>query len=81
MANRTIDELFTYHSPTPEQQLALVTLRAKAKELAELIDVYVPLCDDKRAAMLLLRQSIMTANAAIVLDGLSYRSSLPEIQR
>lgn len=65
-----IDNWFTYHAPTPEQQKAYELLREKGKELANAINtLVVPESADKTAAMRKLREAIMTANAAIACGG------------
>ena len=60
-----IDNWFTYHSPTPEQLPKYQHLRDEAKALAHTINLLVPECPDKSAAIRKLRECIMTANAAI----------------
>lgn len=67
--NTSIEELFTYHAPTPSQQEALENIRSCAKTMAHAIDANVPACADQAAAIRLLRECVMTANAAIVLKG------------
>jgi len=62
-----IDNQFTYHAPTEEQQKALFQIREAAKGLAHTIDQIVPDCADKSAALRKLREAVMTANAAIVI--------------
>lgn len=61
-----VDRWFTHHPPTPEQVADLVAIRAKARELAHLIRTRTPACADQSAAIRLVRESVMTANAAIV---------------
>jgi hypothetical protein len=60
-----LDNLFTYHAPINDQQERYVALRAKAKELAELIVGSCPPSADTTAAIRLLREAIMTANTSI----------------
>jgi hypothetical protein len=69
----TIETLFTYHSPTPAQVSALANVRTSAKALAYVIDHNCPAGADRTAAMRLLREAVMTANASIVLNGVSYK--------
>lgn len=64
-----INEAFTYHAPTDAQQIALVEVRGQAAQLARCIVEHVPPCADRSAALRKLRECVMTANAAIVLDG------------
>lgn len=62
--------IFTYHSPIGNQPQLYQALREKALELAQLIVASTPTCADQTAAIRLLREAVMTANAAIALDGL-----------
>jgi hypothetical protein len=64
-----INNIFTYHSPRPEQLPKYEAIRAKAKELGQVIVDNTPTCADQTAAIRLLREAVMTANAAIALDG------------
>lgn len=65
-----INEMFTYHSPNPNQQLRYVAIREKAKEFARVIYENTPACADQSAAIRLVREAVMTANASIALKGL-----------
>ena len=65
----TIDHVFSYHPPTPEQIPKYEALRQAAKDFASVIDRQVPECADKSAALRKVREAVMTANAAIALDG------------
>jgi len=65
----TIENNFTYHSPTPEQVCAYEQLRTKAKELAYLITELTPHSREQALALTNLEQSIMWANAAIARHG------------
>lgn len=60
-----IDRNFTYHAPKPGQPERYASIRAKAKELAELIDVQCPQSRERSIAMTNLEQSVFWANAAI----------------
>jgi hypothetical protein len=64
-----INNIFTYHSPTPDQLPKYEAIRAKAKELGQVIVDNTPAGADQTAAIRLLREAVMTANAAIALDG------------
>lgn len=68
-----IDNLFTYHSPTPEQVEQYARLRAKAMEFARLIHEVCPESPDRTAAIRHLRETVMTANAAVATGGGFYR--------
>ena len=61
---------FTYHSPTGDQPKKYAMIREKALELATIIVQETPRSADQTAAIRLLREAVMTANAAIALDGL-----------
>ncbi len=65
-----IKDIFEYHSPNPLQIEKYAKIRAKALELAEVIIAETPACADQAAAIRLLRESVMTANASIALFGL-----------
>lgn len=64
-----IEHWFTYHTPAPQQVKAMQQIREFAKELAHCIGHHCPPSADRSAAIRLLRESIMTANASIVLGG------------
>ena len=64
-----INNIFTYHKPSAEQLPKYEAIRAKAKELGQVIVDNTPGCADQTAAIRLLREAVMTANAAIALDG------------
>lgn len=60
---------FTYHAPTPAQVVSLQRINEAAHALAHMILLEVPPCADRSAAIRLVREARMTANAGIVLDG------------
>lgn len=62
-------EVFTYHAPTEEQKICYAEVRSAALVLATALKNYVPACADRTAALRKLREAVMTANAAIALDG------------
>jgi hypothetical protein len=64
-----IENLFTYHAPNPYQVHQMEQIRSAAKLLATMIMENSPMCADQSASIRLLREAVMTANAAIVLDG------------
>lgn len=64
-----LNDVFTYHPPTPEQQQAYVALREKAKELVALALEVVTPCADQQAGIRLVREAVMTWNAAIATRG------------
>jgi hypothetical protein len=69
VSKQNVEAIFTYHAPTPDQITNLQRVRDAAKTLAHVILEETPQCADQQAALRLLREAVMTANAAIVLDG------------
>ena len=65
-----VREVFTYHTPSPEQVEKMERIREAAIILATVILDTVPDCADKSAALRQIREARMTANAAIVLNGM-----------
>ncbi len=66
--NAVIEDLFTYHND-PESVPHYVEVREAAKAFAKVILRHTPVCADQSAAIRQLRQCVMTANAAIALNG------------
>ena len=64
-----IENIFTYHSPSADQLPKYEAIRAKAKELGHVIVANTPASADQTAAIRLLREAVMTANASIALQG------------
>ncbi len=60
-----IESDFTYHAPKPGQPEKYEALRAKAKELAHLINAECPDGREKSTAMTRLEEAVMWANAGI----------------
>jgi hypothetical protein len=65
MESDEIETRFTYHAPRPGQTEKYEALRAKAKELAYLIEEMCPVSREKSSAFSYLDMTIMWANAAI----------------
>ena len=63
-----LENLFTYHKPFGDQPARYEAIRAKAKELAAVILVSTPRSADQSAALRKLRETVMTANAAIAIN-------------
>ena len=63
-----LEEGFKYHKPNKEQIEAIAAIRAKSKELAQLIVNVVPEGAEKIQAITYLRQSGMFANAGITIN-------------
>lgn len=68
-----IDNLFTYHKPRPDQIPKYDAINEAAKAFARAIDEHCPASADRSAAVRLVQQARMTANASIALDGEGYR--------
>lgn len=60
-----LDNIFTYHAPTPSQTKCYVVLRAEAKLLAERIMELCPQSRERSLAMTKVEEAVMWANAAI----------------
>ena len=60
-----VENWFSYHSPNQDQMKKYVEIRGAAKILAYLIIQNTPASADQSAAIRLLRECVMTANAAI----------------
>lgn len=68
-----IDQLFTYHPPTDEAQiLKYQIVRDAGKALALAVWRNCPYGADRTAAIRQIREAVMTANASIALNGLSF---------
>lgn len=63
-----LEEGFKYHKPNEEQVKAIEAIRAKSKELAQLIVDTVPEGAEKMQAITYIRQAIMFANAGIAIN-------------
>ena len=61
--------VFTHHTPTPDQIAHYEAIHAAAKRFASVILANTPPSDDQDAALRLLREATMIANAAIALEG------------
>lgn len=64
-----IDNWFSYHAPTAEQQVAYGRIRAAGKALAEVIAANAPPSADQTAAIRKVREAVATANAAVACGG------------
>lgn len=64
-----VEDVFTYHAPDEQQRAAYAIIRATALQLATAILEATPACADQQAALRKLRESVMTANAAVALKG------------
>lgn len=64
-----LDELFSYHPPTPEQLPRYKAIRRAARNFAEVLLENTRSCGDQEAALDLIREAMMRANASIALNG------------
>jgi hypothetical protein len=62
-------DVFSYHAPKPGQTEKYEELRNAAFSFAKAILELTPTCADQQAAIRLVREATMTANAAIALEG------------
>lgn len=69
ISQEQLDNWFTYHSPNPEQLPKYLAIRDQGRKLAETIVLNTPASADQTAAIRLIREAVMTANAAIACDG------------
>jgi hypothetical protein len=69
LTRETLEEIFTYHAPEPDQVPRYERLREAALEFASAICEEAPPCADRTAAIRFVREAVMTANAAIALKG------------
>jgi hypothetical protein len=63
--NAVIENIFSYHAPTPDQVKQYERLRQSAKTLAYVIEAECPAGREKSLAMTNLENALMWANAAI----------------
>lgn len=64
-------ELFSYHPPTSDTLPKFQAINQAAKNFAEVVLQNCPSSADRSAAIRLIRDARMTANAAVALNGLS----------
>lgn len=64
-----LDDVFAYHAPDDEAKDRHEAIREAAKNFANIIALRTPVCADQSAAIRLVREAMMTANAAIALKG------------
>ena len=65
-----LDEVFTYHPPTPEQQNRYQMITKAAKEFAEVVLTACPGSREQSIALTHIQEARMMANAAIALEHL-----------
>ncbi len=64
-----LDDIFRYHPPTADQIPKYEAIRSEAKEFAKVVIENTPLSADRSSAVRKIREAVMTANAAIALNG------------
>ena len=69
MTEAEVTNLFTYHTPTGGQPERYEKIREKARQMAMVILENTPGCPDQTVAIRKLRETVMTANASIALEG------------
>jgi hypothetical protein len=65
MDQADINNRFKYHAPKPDQVDHYVSLRDKAKSLAEMINLYCPEGREKSLSITALEECVMWANSSI----------------
>ncbi len=66
---KVIEDIFTYHAPSPEQQINYEQIRSGARDFALIIVANTPASADQTAAIRKLREVVMTSNAAVATEG------------
>lgn len=65
MSDPDLEKRFTYHAPKEGQPERYTQIRAKAKELAELVVELAPSSRERSLALTKIEEGVMWANAAI----------------
>lgn len=65
MKKLDLENIYTYHAPKKGQPVKYEAIRAKAKELAELIEAECPESRERSVAFTNLETAVMWANASI----------------
>jgi hypothetical protein len=66
-----LDDIFSYHAPEGTQPSQYAAIREGAKAFAQILVENTPPSADQTAAIRKLREAVMTANAAVALNGQS----------
>jgi hypothetical protein len=69
VTRENLQDVFSYHKPSRDDQVNYEYLRNHARDFAEAIIACTPPCADQQAALRHVREAVMTANAAIALKG------------
>ena len=64
-----LDDVFSYHAPLSDDLQRYEALRAAGRLFAQAILDNTKRCADQAAAVRKVREAVMTANAAVALDG------------
>lgn len=70
VTQKNLADVIQYHAPTEAMVSAIGVVRMSATDMIRAILENVPDCADRTAAIRKVREAMMTANAAIVLEGL-----------
>jgi hypothetical protein len=70
VTHENLSDVIRYHAPSDEQVAAINEIREVAQNMIDAILGLAPVCADQQAAIRKVREAMMTANAAIVLDGM-----------
>ena len=68
VTQQNLREVFSYQEPSDGQVGRMQQIRAAAAEFADAILEHAPTCPDQTAAIRKVREAVMMANAAIVLE-------------
>lgn len=68
MTKAQIENTFSYHRPFGDQPQRYESIRAKARELAEVVQESCPESREKSLAVTNLQQAVMWANASIAIN-------------
>lgn len=60
-----LDNWFTYHPPTKDQEAAYIEIRETAKNFARAVVRLTPACADQTATIRKIREAVMSANATL----------------
>ncbi len=74
-----LDNWFTYHSPTTDQQTKYLAIREEAKRFAQVVRDNTPASADQTAAIRKIREATMTANQAIACEGPFQAENKPNV--
>ncbi len=69
VTKENLKEVFTYHAPTEIQREQYNSIRTAAHDFALALIENTPTCADQQAALRHVREAVMTANAAVALNG------------